>query len=356
MIVYVVPYLHKYGGIQSFSTQVRKKLKNNHHIELLDWSFSYLGIILKKIFNFSPQLYRAFLRLRLSQEQKLLLERAKLIHFWHPLAAIGFEQKRFIVSCHGREILPANLEDCDRKALEKVFRSAQMIHVDSRFTRKILLKTFPLVSNRKIKIIYPGLVSSSKTPARRKVKKGKKIIIGTLSRFNPRKNIPAIIDALEILQNKYQLEFQYLLAGRGMEQGLILSKLRRAKFPWQYFPDLSDVRKMSVFYTQLDIFVLPTLSLPDDVEGFGIVYLEANQFGIPVVASRVDGCQEAVKEGVSGIFVNPQNPQAIARAIYELVAARKNYAQSARKWAQAFRLDHTALEFQELYEQCLRET
>lgn len=354
MIVYVVPYLEKYGGIQTFSTQVYQKLKGEFPIKTVSWSFSHVAKILKKIFNSFPALYYLFLHLRIPRQQKTLLEKADFIHFWHPLAAIGFEKKRFIVSCHGREILLSNLESCDIWALKKVFTSAEMIHANSRFTKKLLLKNFPFISRDKVKIIYPGIaLPNLDKVVRRKRKGAKKIIIGTLTRFNPRKNIPKVIDSLNILKTNYQLEFEYYLAGRGMEGRLILDKLKKAQFVWHYFRNLSDKRKVSAFYSKLDIFVLPILSLSNDVEGFGMVCLEANSFGIPVVASKVDGVREAVKEGVSGVFCDPTSPEAIARSIHDLACAGNKYSQSARSWAKLFPIEKTAKEFAGLYRQCL---
>lgn len=335
MIVCLVPYLSQYGGIQTFAKTTKRFLKGKFDIQLFDWWLpqSFTGLLLKT---------------RIPWKKNRIIKRAGLVHFWDPLTAIGFEKTDFIVSCHGKEILPANLKSFEKKALKKVFNKAKAIHVNSKFTQRLLLKTFPFIPKEKIELIYPGVDFSKKR--KKEVKKKKKLIIGTLSRFNPRKNILNIIDALDIIKEKHKLVFKYLLIGKGMEQEKIVARLKKARFEWCYWKDISEKEKLTKFYSQIDIFVLPTQSLTDDVEGFGIVYLEANSFGIPVIASRVDGVKEAVKENVSGIFTDPKDPDKIAQSIYQLSTTSKKYQQSAKRWAQNFSFKKTALKLEKLYE------
>jgi phosphatidylinositol alpha-1,6-mannosyltransferase len=56
-----------------------------------------------------------------------------------------------------------------------------------------------------------------------------------------------------------------------------------------------------------------------DIEGFGIVYLEANYFGKPVVAGRSGGIPDAVIPGKTGTLVDPADPKETAKAIIELL-------------------------------------
>ncbi|MFV1917557.1 MAG: glycosyltransferase family 4 protein [Patescibacteria group bacterium] len=333
MIVHVVPYLNEYGGIQTFAKDVRRLLKDEFDIQALDFSFpeSHLRFLLQ-----SKILWR----------KEKIIQDAKLIHFWQPLSAIGFENTNYIVSCHGKEILPSNLKAFEKRALRNVFKRAQAIQVNSKFTRKILFKYFPGVSETKVKLIYPGVAIRG-----RKVYKHSKLTIGTLTRFNPRKNVPNIIKALDILAENLNTNFRYILVGSGEEEKIIRRELAKAKFPWQHIKNMSDEKKWASFYPKLNIFALPTLSLGDDLEGFGIVYLEANSFGIPVVASKVDGVKESVKENVSGIFTNPHDPKSIAEAVYRLIKERRRYERSTRIWAKQFSLEKMSSEFRDLYKQ-----
>lgn len=68
-----------------------------------------------------------------------------------------------------------------------------------------------------------------------------------------------------------------------------------------------------------EVFLLPGLDLPDDAEGFGIVFSEAALCGTPSIATRVGGMPEAVADGVSGLLVSPNDPAALTEAVLRLL-------------------------------------
>jgi phosphatidylinositol alpha-1,6-mannosyltransferase len=81
---------------------------------------------------------------------------------------------------------------------------------------------------------------------------------------------------------------------------------------------LSDQDLMKI-YQACDVVVLPALDLNDDVEGFGIVGLEAAAAGKPVVATRVGGIPDAVEDGKSGVLVAPRDYPALSHSIAQLL-------------------------------------
>jgi phosphatidylinositol alpha-1,6-mannosyltransferase len=75
-------------------------------------------------------------------------------------------------------------------------------------------------------------------------------------------------------------------------------------------------------YAQARVFALPgraRLGAHAEGEGFGLVFLEAAAAGLPSVAGRAGGAVEAVEDGVTGILVDPNSPQAVARAIVSIL-------------------------------------
>jgi phosphatidylinositol alpha-1,6-mannosyltransferase len=69
-----------------------------------------------------------------------------------------------------------------------------------------------------------------------------------------------------------------------------------------------------------DIFVMPTREeRQGDIEGFGLVYLEAALMGKPVIASPVGGAVDAIVNEKTGLFVNPIDPREIASAVCRLL-------------------------------------
>jgi phosphatidyl-myo-inositol dimannoside synthase len=81
-----------------------------------------------------------------------------------------------------------------------------------------------------------------------------------------------------------------------------------------------DVVKL---YQACDLVVLPALATPDDVEGFGIVLLEAAAAGKPVVTTRVGGIPDAVEQGKSGLLVDAGDYQALRQATVDLLGDEK---------------------------------
>jgi phosphatidylinositol alpha-1,6-mannosyltransferase len=90
-------------------------------------------------------------------------------------------------------------------------------------------------------------------------------------------------------------------------------------------------------YQCCDLVVLPALASSNDVEGFGMVLLEAGAAGKPVVATRVGGIPDAVDSGKSGILINPGDYWEVSKVIVELLAKdhrRKTIGEFARRRTQ----------------------
>lgn len=68
-------------------------------------------------------------------------------------------------------------------------------------------------------------------------------------------------------------------------------------------------------YRGADLFIMPNIPVENDLEGFGIVLLEAGQAGTPAIAAQLDGIQDVITEGVNGHLVSPQDSEAFIQAI-----------------------------------------
>ncbi|WP_424014343.1 glycosyltransferase family 4 protein [Halorubrum xinjiangense] len=72
------------------------------------------------------------------------------------------------------------------------------------------------------------------------------------------------------------------------------------------------------------------LAVPSRYEGFGIVYLEGMSFGLPAIASRAGGASETVADGETGVLVDPDDPDAVARALDGFAADPDRLAEMGR--------------------------
>lgn len=120
--------------------------------------------------------------------------------------------------------------------------------------------------------------------------------------------------------------------------------------------DLGDVvsfsgweKEMSRFYSNIDIFVLPT---SQDGEGFPLVIVEAMSIGLPVVVTRSGGAGESVDHGKSGLLIDRQSPGQLADALHLLVRSpemRRSMGETGRKRAKSmFDLSQQAHRFEEI--------
>jgi phosphatidylinositol alpha-1,6-mannosyltransferase len=98
-------------------------------------------------------------------------------------------------------------------------------------------------------------------------------------------------------------------------------------------------QELMQLYSIADIFVLPAMTIPNDVEGFGIVLLEAGAAGCPAVSTRLGGIPDAVADGQSGLLVEPDDWHAMTAAIIRLLrdrSFRKYLGRNSRERARDF--------------------
>lgn len=111
-------------------------------------------------------------------------------------------------------------------------------------------------------------------------------------------------------------------------------------------------------YNLADLFVLVSRQTQDgDVEGYGIVIQEAALCGVPAVVSRDCGLTEAIREGVTGLSVPPDDPEATAGTIIKLLAddkQRKEMGRRARELAVATTWTERAAEYDRVLRSCLK--
>jgi phosphatidylinositol alpha-1,6-mannosyltransferase len=360
-ITFIVRDINTHGGIQSFAKQTAVDIKKDHRVTLLDWhtphSYFQEGLVRVLPTPVSRWLYDKWF----VQDISVLLrgEKPDLIHFWHiksPMATIQSLQQQkipYVVTCHGSEVLKEMVGKYQQHKFLAALEGAYAITTPSTFTKDYIVREY-LIPKEKIHVIPPGIdidISKSK----KTIHNNKQVTIGTVTRLVKRKNVLNVIEALTILQ-KQGLVFTYKLAGTGSKRMrfMVLRKLRKVPFKWNYDGNMSDQTKWETFYPSLDVFVLPPLARKGDIEGFGIVFLEANSFGVPVVASKTGGVVDAVKEGVSGVFADPHSPQDIAAQIGKLLSTRDSYKTSMESWVGEFSPAATRLKLGEVYKAVIR--
>jgi len=102
-----------------------------------------------------------------------------------------------------------------------------------------------------------------------------------------------------------------------------------------FLGDLED-RELKSVYQSSDIFILPSMPRANSVEGFGFVYLEASSHGLPILAHRIGGVEDAIKDGETGILTNPEKPEELEKALKTLLVdetLRAQLGDAGKEWA-----------------------
>ncbi len=228
----------------------------------------------------------------------------------------------YIVSCHGNDILQAGKVRRRKKMAQKVLSGAKLVTVNSRYTGRLVEKLE--IEDGKIKVVYPGVDSRSKIQDLR-IKddliknyklNGKKVVL-SVGRLVERKGFDKVIEAMPQVAAKVP-EVVYLIAGSGPDEERLKELSVKASGHIRFLGRISEEEKWELLGL-CDVFIMPARENDEDVEGFGIVYLEAGLAGKPVLAGKVGGAKEAVVDRQTGLLVNSENLDEISRAIIELL-------------------------------------
>ncbi|MBS1790782.1 MAG: glycosyltransferase family 4 protein [Acidobacteria bacterium] len=141
---------------------------------------------------------------------------------------------------------------------------------------------------------------------------GKKVLLtmGRLAAHERYKGVDEVLELLPGLRKKIP-ELVYLIIGDGNDRQRLEEKTERLGLTkCVVFAGYIPNEEKQEHYHLADVYVMPSRG-----EGFGIVFLEAMASGIPVVASKLDGGREAVREGLLGILVDPNCKEEIEEGI-----------------------------------------
>jgi len=118
--------------------------------------------------------------------------------------------------------------------------------------------------------------------------------------------------------------YLYIVAGNGPEYPAIQDAIRRLKLEDRVLMTgrVTDATR-NLLYNAADVFIMPNITVPGDVEGFGIAIIEAGSCGLPVVASDIQGIRDAVIDGVTGYRVREGDAEGFLEKIRTMDLDRK---------------------------------
>jgi phosphatidylinositol alpha-1,6-mannosyltransferase len=238
----------------------------------------------------------------------------------------------YAIQIHGSDILVP--QKWYQWAIAPLLSGSRMLFTNSQNTAE-LLKKRGLDSNR-IRVVCPGVTPPPPPSAQPSAAilrlleetAGRPTLV-TVGRLIRRKGIREFIGETLPLLRKRIPDMLYLVVGGEATASLIHPERMREQLT-------SAIRNgrhenhvkllgrltgadLERIYHRANLFVLPCLDDPTDVEGFGIVILEAALQGVPGVATRCGGIPDAIADGKTGVLVAPGRPSEMAEAICELL-------------------------------------
>ena len=333
------------GGMQSLMWGLTKEMSKNFMIKVFaDYQEGHKEFDKKE--NFSIERVGGIKFLRKNRKAQLVNEFLKenkvqgvIADHWKSLELINTDKKKYCL-IHGKEINHPKGNSLNKRVI-KVLNNVEKVVANSEYTKNLAINNG--VTKEKIVVINPGVdpvnelnkKSLEKVESLLKVKSPRLI---TVSRFDKRKNHEKVIMALRNLKQKYP-DIVYICIGYGDEEDNLKKLVKELDLNLQvmFFKDISDDLKNALI-AKSNIFVMPSIIHKKSVEGFGIVYLEAAQYGVPSLGGKDGGASDAIDHNKTGLICDGNNLEDIYSSLDSMIENKKyiEFGRNAKEYVSKF--------------------
>ncbi len=247
----------------------------------------------------------------------------------------------YVCYVHGDDVRSASLSRELSWLVRWVFSGAEYLVANCNNTAKILVDEWGQPPTH-LAVLHPGVDTRRFAPARRdpavreRLGWGERRVILTVGRFQTRKGQDRMILALASIRDAIP-DVLFVIVGdgetRSQLEGLVADQEVEAHV--QFLGELPD-EELIQCYQQCDLFALPNRQVGTDIEGFGMVLLEAQACGRPVLAGASGGTSETLREGATGVLVECSDPSTLAAGVVDLLIDPERMdrmGEEARRWA-----------------------
>ena len=250
---------------------------------------------------------------------------------WKSLELIKTNKKK-ICLIHSKEINYKKDSFRNRRIL-KAFNNIDQVVANSQFTKNLAVEIG--IDENKITVINPGVfpaknLDNSSMKEAEKLLKNKNPRLITVSRLDKRKNHEKVIMALRNLKQIYP-NIVYTCIGYGDEEENLKKLTKELKLNQQvlFLKNINQDLKNSLV-SKSNVFVMPSIIHKNSVEGFGIAYVEAAQYGVPSIGGKDGGASDAIKNNETGIICDGNNLEEIYSSI-DLILKNNSYLEMGKK-------------------------
>ena len=230
----------------------------------------------------------------------------------------------FYCYAHGEELTLARTSAELRWLTAKVLREADLVIANSEHSKKLLTRDWKL-SEDKIAVMHPGVDTRAFRPSAPDVSVRARLgwtnrrVVLTVGALQKRKGQDMLIRALPAIREQCP-DVLYAIAGEGWEQAYLEDLVRDLNVQdLVQFRGIPDEAELVACYQQCDVFALPNRQVSWDIEGFGIVLLEAQSCGKAVIAGKSGGTAEALQADRTGALVECETPDRLGRVVTALL-------------------------------------
>lgn len=256
-----------------------------------------------------------------------------------------------IVTAHGTYAITPFGHWYQRRLYARPFRRAGAIACVSRYTARRVEHEVRATT----RVIYSGVslerFGTADTPRETdplavcvgaiKPRKGQEVLVRAFARVRQAVPTARLVLVGAVHNAAYAERLRCLVAELGLDEAVSFE---------ERVSDADLVR----WYRRAWLFALTPVNVGPHFEGFGLVYVEAGACGVPSVATRGNGGEEAVLDGETGLVVPQRDADAAAEAIVRLLtddALRDHMGQAARRRAESLTWERTAEQYAALYEE-----
>jgi len=270
---------------------------------------------------------------------------------WKSLELIK-TSKRKICLIHSKEINHEKKTNLNNRVLS-VLNNVDIVVANSEYTKSLAIKTG--VDENRIIVINPG-VSPVQELNKKSIDKVESLLkhktprLITVSRYDKRKNHEKVIMALRNLKQIYP-DIIYICVGYGNEEKNIKKLVEELNLKEQviFFKDITNELKNSLL-SQSNIFVMPSIIYKKSVEGFGIAYVEAAQYGVPSIGGIDGGAADAIDHKKNGLICDGNNLDEVYSSINSMLENKKylEYGKAAKENSAKFNWDKIIEEYKKI--------
>ena len=345
------------GGMQSLMWGLAKEMSKNFMIKVFaDYHKNHKEFDQEA--NFSIERVSGFKFLRKIRKAQLINEFLKenkvqgiIADHWKSLELIKSNKKKYCL-IHGKEINhPKN--SSQNKRILKVFSNVEKVIANSEYTKNLAINNG--VEQSKVIVINPGVdpvkelnkKSLDKVESLLKIKTPRLI---TVSRFDKRKNHEKIVMTLRNLKQKYP-DIVYICIGYGDELENVKDLVKELDLSSQvmFFKDITTDLKNALL-AKANIFVMPSVIHKKSVEGFGIAYVEAAQYGVPSLGGKDGGASDAISHDKTGLICDGNNLEDIYSSLNSMIENKKYHVlgKNAKEYVSKFQWEKIIEEYKKI--------